>query len=115
MRGRTRAPALLLFLLIVLALAACANTSRLRGRVIDCQTQSPVEGADVQLKSPSTGTTWGAVETASDGSFAFDVQQPSTAGALNLTAIKSGYRSAEKTYPALPGGVQDVCLAPTLR
>ena len=103
---------------LVLALcvtASCANTSRLRGRVVDCQTQSPVEGADVQLKSPSTGTTWDAVQTAGDGSFAFDVQRPSAGAPLSLTAVKSGYRSSEKTYAALPGGVQDVCLAPTLR
>lgn len=102
-------------LLILFALAACANTSRLRGRVVDCQTQSPVEGADVQLESPGTGTRWDAVQTAGDGSFAFDVQQPSTTVPLSLTAAKSGYRSAEKRYPALPGGPQDVCLAPTLR
>lgn len=102
-------------IVILVVLAACASTSRLRGRVVDCQTQTPVEGADVQLRSPGTGTTWDAVQTASDGSFAFDVKQPSASGPLNLTAVKSGYRSAEKTYPALPGSAQDVCLAPTLR
>ncbi len=102
-------------LLALTIIAACANSSRLHGRVVDCQTQSPVEGADVQLKSPATGTTWDTVETASDGSFAFDVQREAKGAPLNLTAVKSGYRSAEKAYPALPGGAQDVCLAPTLR
>lgn len=108
MRGR-------LVLLLLVAVPGCANASRLHGRVIDCQTQSPVEGADVQLKSPSTGTTWDAVQTAGDGSFAFDVQKQPAAGPLDLTAVKSGYRSAEKAYPSLPHGGQDVCLAPTLR
>ncbi|HEX8790820.1 MAG TPA: carboxypeptidase-like regulatory domain-containing protein [Polyangiaceae bacterium] len=104
-----------LALLTLVALAGCMNTSRLRGRVVDCQTQSPVEGADVQLASPSTGLKWEAVQTASDGSFAFDVQREAKGASLNLTAVKDGYRSTEKSYPALPGTAQDVCLAPTLR
>jgi len=91
------------------------NASRLHGRVIDCQTQSPVEGAEVQLKSPGTGSTWEAVQTAGDGSFALDVQRDAKEAPMTLTAVKSGYRSVEKAYPALPGGTQDLCLAPTLR
>ena len=35
--------------------------------------------------------------------------------ALTLTAVKSGYRSSQKTYPSLPGAAQEVCVAPTLR
>lgn len=102
-------------LLALTIITACANSSRLHGRVVDCQTQSPVESADVQLKSASTGTTWDAVQTASDGSFAFDVPKEAKNAALSLTAVKSGYRSTERTYPSLPGAAQDVCVAPTLR
>jgi hypothetical protein len=87
----------------------------MRGRVIDCQTQSPVEGADVQLASPETGASWSAVQTASDGSFAFDLPREAKTAPLTLTAAKSGYRSAQKRYPSPPGAAQDVCVAPTLR
>lgn len=105
-----RWPALLLLPL----LAGCAAT-QLHGRVIDCQTQTPVEGADVQLSSPDTGVSWSAVRTAGDGTFAFDVPRDSKKAPLRLTAVKSGYRSAEKAYPSLPRSAQDVCIAPTLR
>ncbi|HTQ48358.1 MAG TPA: carboxypeptidase-like regulatory domain-containing protein [Polyangiaceae bacterium] len=108
MRGR-------LAILILVALPACMNTSRLHGRVIDCQTQSPVEGADVQLTSPASGASWSAVQTAGDGSFAFDVPREAKGSALTLTAVKSGYRSSQTTYPSLPGAAQEVCVAPTLR
>jgi hypothetical protein len=94
---------------------ACATTSGMRGRIVDCQTQSPVEGADVQLASPSTGTSWEAVQTAGDGSFTFDVPQAARNAPLTVTAVKSGYQSAQKTFPAVPGSPPDVCVAPTLR
>jgi hypothetical protein len=95
--------------------AGCVNTSRLHGRIVDCQTQSPVEGADVQLTSPASGASWNAVQTASDGSFDFDVPREAKGAALTLTAVRSGYRSAQKTYPSLPPAAQEVCVAPTLR
>jgi hypothetical protein len=95
--------------------AGCMNTSRLHGRVVDCQTKSPVEGADVQLTSPASGASWNAVQTAGDGTFDFDVPEDAKGSALSLTAVKHGYQSAQKTYPSLPGSAQDVCVAPTLR
>jgi hypothetical protein len=95
--------------------AGCVNASQLHGRVVDCQTQSPVEGVDVQLTSPGSGASWDAVQTASDGTFAFDVPREAQGARLSLTAVKHGYRSAQKTYPSLPGSAQDVCVAPTLR
>jgi hypothetical protein len=101
--------------LLALTLVTGCATTQFRGRVLDCQTQTPVEGADVQLASPETGASWNAVQTARDGSFAFDVPRDSKGAPLRLTAVKSGYRSAEKPYSSLPGTTQDVCIAPTLR
>jgi hypothetical protein len=95
-------------------LAACATTG-MRGRIVDCQTHSPVEGADVQLSSPSTGTSWEAVQTATDGTFAFDVTGPAKTAPLTVTAVKHGYQSAQKSFPSVPGAAPDVCMAPTLR
>jgi hypothetical protein len=100
--------------LILLAAAACAKTTQLHGRVVDCATSSPVDGADVELTSKATGTSWEAIQTTSGGQFAFDVQQPASVVPLTLTAVKKGYQSAQKTIPDV-SGTQEVCIAPTLR
>src|SRR5215471_15314889 len=96
-------------ILALCGVAACVNTntSRLRGRVVDCHTQTPVEGANVQLTAPETGASWNSVETADDGSFAFDMPLEARGARLTVTAEKSGYQSAQKTYPSVPAGAQD--------
>jgi hypothetical protein len=101
--------------LALLAAISCAKSSQLHGRVVDCATRSPVEGADVQLTSNATGASSEATQTASGGEFAFDLQAPSGVAPLTLTAVKTGYQSAQKTYSTVPHGTQEVCVAPTLR
>ena len=101
--------------LMLLALAACVKTNQLRGRVVDCATSSPVDGADVQLMSKATGTSWDAIQTAGGGEFAFDLQAPASQVPLTLTAVKKGYQSAQKTFTSVPSGTEIVCIAPTLR
>jgi hypothetical protein len=101
--------------LLGLSLSSACATTGMRGRIVDCQTQSPVEGADVQLASRSTGTSWEAVQTAADGTYAFDVTGPAKTAPLTVTAVKHGYQSAQKTFPSVPATTPDVCIAPTLR
>jgi hypothetical protein len=95
--------------------AACVKAQTLHGRIVDCQTQSPVEGADVQLSSQAEGASWNLASTGSDGAFAFEVRNPAAMTPLSLMAVKKGYRSAQKTFDTLPGDAQDVCMPPTLR
>jgi hypothetical protein len=101
--------------MVLVATASCAKTAQLHGRVVDCATSSPVDGADVQLTSKATGASWEAIQTTGDGQFAFDVQDPRGVGPLTLTAVKSGYRNGQKTFPTMPSGTEEVCIAPTLR
>src|SRR5215471_2488733 len=88
--------------MVLLAVASCVRSGQLRGRVLDCNTQLPVDDADVQMASKSTGTNWDAVKTAAGGQFAFAVPQGTSVVPLTVTAAKEGYRDGQKTFPTMP-------------
>ena len=88
--------------------------SYLRGRVTDCRDSAPLDGADVQLTAKAAGAAWSAQQTASDGAYAFKMDDKSVVP-VTLVVAKDGYRSTEKTYGSIPSGAQEVCLRPTKR
>jgi hypothetical protein len=101
--------------LVAVACASCGPQHYLRGRVVDCQTSSAVEGADVQLASQARDVVWPAEQTGTDGKFEFSRTNATNATPLTLTVAKKGYQSAQKIYSVSPSAGEDVCLRPTLR
>jgi hypothetical protein len=100
---------------LMAACAACATQHYVRGRVVDCQTSSPVEGADVQLTAQARDVPWPAEQTGTDGTFEFSATNTKGVMPLTLTVAKKGYQSAQKVYSVLPSKDEDVCIRPTLR
>ena len=107
----------MVFAAMVAALAAATTgcvKPQIRGRITDCRSSSPVEGADVQLTSKAPDFAWEAVQTGGDGAYSFEVGDPQRALPVTLTAAKHGYQSTQKSYSAMPGP-EDVCMQPFLR
>jgi hypothetical protein len=97
----------------VAAASGCLKRS-VSGHITDCRGTSPLEGADVQLTSRSPDVSWEAAQTASDGAYSFQVDDPPKALPVTLTAAKRGFQTVQKTYSEVPGP-QDICMQPTTR
>jgi hypothetical protein len=93
--------------------SGCVKRS-VSGHITDCRGSSAVEGADVQLTSRTPDVGWDALQTGSDGAYSFQVDDPTRAMPLTLTAAKRGFQTVQKTYSEIPGP-QDICMQPTIR
>jgi hypothetical protein len=100
-------------LALLLAWTACVP-SYIRGRVTDCRDSSPLEGADVQLTAQAAGAQWPAQRTEGDGAYSFKVDDKGLMP-VTLTAVKSGYQTAQKNYDSFSSSPQEVCMRPTKR
>jgi hypothetical protein len=104
----------LLPLVIALAWTGCVKPA-VHGRITDCRGTSPIEGVDVQLTSQTPDVAWDAVQTGSDGAYAFAVGDAARAMPVTLTAAKRGFQTVQRTYSSMPSGDDAICMQPTTR
>src|SRR5258707_10350679 len=89
--------------------SAAAQTVQLHGYVIDANTKSPIEGAEVSVVGDSRTAPF---PTDTDGAFKLEVQKVSPDGTVVLRVTKSGYQTLQRIEGAAGGEAIRVELHP---